>query len=136
MLAPQQLFPGMIWNQLSFIGVFFGSTPMPERFVLSPPTFDQLFELAAGMEFKETPEVFSAPVLPPARSFRGIVHVHGSVNNPHEMVLTDIDFGRVYLTEGWARRFLISLFREFKVLFVGYSHSDTVCTILHAPFVK
>ncbi len=100
--------------------------PSAGKVRLVTTNFDQLFELAAGMEFKETPEVFSAPVLPPARSFRGIVHVHGSVNNPHEMVLTDIDFGRVYLTEGWARRFLISLFREFKVLFVGYSHNDTV----------
>ena len=40
------------------------------------------------------------------------------------MVLTDADFGRAYLTEGWARRFLVELFRSFTVLFVGYSHND------------
>jgi hypothetical protein len=42
------------------------------------------------------------------------------------MVLTDADFGRAYLTEGWARRFLVDLFRSFTVLFIGYSHDDVV----------
>jgi hypothetical protein len=36
------------------------------------------------------------------------------------MVLTDADFGRGYLVEGWARRFLVELFRHCTVLFVGY----------------
>ena len=40
------------------------------------------------------------------------------------MVLTDKDFGRAYLTEGWARRFIQDLFLKFTVLFVGYSHND------------
>ena len=40
------------------------------------------------------------------------------------------DFGRAYLTEGWARRFLVDLFRSFPVLFVGYSHNDIVMTYL------
>ena len=35
-----------------------------------------------------------------------------------------------YLTEGWARRFLVDLFRSFTVLFVGYNHNDTVMTYL------
>ena len=41
------------------------------------------------------------------------------------MILTDADFGCVYLveSEGWARRFLVELFRSFTILFVGYSHS-------------
>ncbi len=48
------------------------------------------------------------------------------------MVLTHRDFGRAYLTEedGWARRFLVSLFANHTVLFVGYSHSDTIMTYL------
>ena len=46
------------------------------------------------------------------------------------MVLTDEDFGRAYLTEGWARTFLIDLFRSHAVLFVGYNHSDLVMTYL------
>ena len=42
------------------------------------------------------------------------------------MVLTDGEFGRAYLVEGWARRFLVELFRACSVLFVGYSHSDPI----------
>lgn len=42
------------------------------------------------------------------------------------MVLTDADFGRAYLTEGWARRFLLDIFMDDSlcVLFVGYSGGD------------
>ena len=39
-------------------------------------------------------------------------------------MLTDADFGRAYLTQGWARRFVQQLFSKFVVLFVGYSHQD------------
>ena len=46
------------------------------------------------------------------------------------MVLTDEDFGRAYLTEGWARRFLVDVFQSFTVLFVGYSHNDFVMSYL------
>ena len=46
------------------------------------------------------------------------------------MVLTDKDFGRAYLTDGWARRFLVELFRFFTVLFVGYGHNDPVMRYL------
>ena len=91
--------------------------------------FDQLFEEAAA---STKPTVFNAPVLPLGQRFQGIVHIHGSVNQPEEMVLTDRDFGRAYLTEsdGWARRFLVDFFANNTVLFVGYSHSDTIMTYL------
>ena len=46
------------------------------------------------------------------------------------MVLTDADFGRAYLTDGWATRFLMSLFQDHVVLFVGYSHNDIVMNYL------
>jgi hypothetical protein len=39
--------------------------------------------------------------------------------------LTSADFGRAYITEGWASRFLTELFRRSEaILFVGYSVSD------------
>ena len=59
-----------------------------------------------------------------------IVHIHGAVSYSDEMVITDADFGRAYLSEGWARRFLVDLFRSFTVLFVGYSHDDTIMNYL------
>ena len=96
--------------------------------------FDRLFEQAAeaGDLFQTQPKAFEAPALPPGSRFQGIVHLHGSVNEPEEIVLTHRDFGRAYLTEedGWARRFLVSLFANHTVLFVGYSHSDTIMTYL------
>ena len=92
--------------------------------------FDQLFEQASKDVLDSSPEVFRAPALPLGNHFNGIVHVHGAVNHPDGMVLTDQDFGRAYLTEGWARRFLVALFRRFTVLFVGYGHNDTVMNYL------
>ena len=92
--------------------------------------FDGLFEQAAAHVFDRGPAVFTAPALPLGTSFSGIVHVHGDVGDPRGMVLTDADFGRAYLTEGWARRFLVDLFRTHTVLFVGYRHSDTVMNYL------
>ena len=92
--------------------------------------FDVLFEKAAAEHFDTAPEAFRAPALPLGNDFHGIVHVHGAVCRPTDMVLTDADFGRAYLTEGWARRFLAGLFREFTVLFVGYGHNDTVMNYL------
>jgi hypothetical protein len=92
--------------------------------------FDCLFEDAAKTVFGSVPEVSRAPALPLGRQFRGIVHVHGAITHPHEIVLTDIDFGRAYLTDAWAARFIYDLFRNFTVLFVGYSHSDVVTNYL------
>ena len=92
--------------------------------------FDELFEQAAKDVLVFTPDVFRAPALPLGHSINGIVHVHGVLSHTDGMVLTDGDFGRAYLTEGWARRFLVDLFREFSVLFVGYDHNDTVMNYL------
>ncbi len=92
--------------------------------------FDLLFEEAAKDVYEALPTPFSAPVLPLGEKFSGIVHVHGDVNRPDNMVLTDEDFGRAYLTEGWARRFLAALFSSFPVLFIGYSHNDVVMNYL------
>lgn len=101
-----------------------------ERVRLVTTNFDLHFKTAAENLFGNCPEVFRAPALPLGYDFRGIVHVHGARTRPHEMVLTDVDFGRAYLTEGWARRFLVDLFRNYTVLFVGYSHNDVVMNYL------
>lgn len=103
-------------------------TPQSVRVVTT--NFDALFERAASQVFDTDPSVFTAPALPLGSSFSGIVHVHGDLADPPGMVLTDVDFGRAYLTGGWARRFLVDLFRTYSVLFVGYSHSDTVMNYL------
>lgn len=103
------------------------------KFRLVTTNFDSLFALAAsanGMELR----IHRAPFVPvPKPSWGGLVHLHGALprgDQPasHEMlselVLSSSDFGRAYLTDGWASRFLRELFREFDVLFVGYSIND------------
>lgn len=92
--------------------------------------FDTLFENASSDLWCNSPTLYTAPALPLGSNFKGIVHIHGAINPPESIVLTDSDFGRAYLTEGWARRFLVDLFEHFTVLFVGYSHDDTVLQYL------
>ncbi|MGK3190930.1 DUF4020 domain-containing protein [Enterobacter soli] len=92
--------------------------------------FDSHFVTAANELYKAVPNVYRAPALPRGYDFTGIVHVHGAVPYARDLVLTDSDFGRAYLTEGWARRFLVDVFRRYTVLFVGYSHNDVVMNYL------
>ncbi|MBI2909437.1 MAG: DUF4020 domain-containing protein [Chloroflexi bacterium] len=88
--------------------------------------FDKHFAAAAAQLFGEPCQLFCAPALPLGHEFAGIVHLHGAVDNCRSLVLTDEDFGRAYLTEGWATRFLQGVFARYTVLFVGYSHGDPV----------
>ena len=93
--------------------------------------FDRLFEeTAKGKELQSSARVYSAPALPPGGRFAGIVNIHGTVDLPDDMVLTDADIGRAYLEERWALEFLQSLFRTQHVLFIGYSHEDPIVQYL------
>lgn len=79
---------------------------------------------AEGLENNERWKIYKAPALPPANRFSGICCLHGTVDDPAEMVLTDKDIGRAYMDEGWALRFAHAMFQQFDVLFVGYSLDD------------
>jgi hypothetical protein len=94
--------------------------------------FDRHFTTTASDRFgKAMPEVFCAPALPLGSEFTGIIYLHGSVEKQtNRLILTDSDFGRAYITEGWATRFLERLFSHFVVLFVGYSHQDMLLSYL------
>lgn len=89
--------------------------------------FDLLFEAAAPGIACSGP-----PALPDARgaSFGGIVHLHGRVNddysgpNDEEFIVSSADFGRAYLSDGWATRFMQSLLARFQIVFVGYGADD------------
>lgn len=74
---------------------------------------------------------FLAPALPMGSDFEGLVYLHGSVSqDPSRLVVTDADFGRAYLTDAWAARFLAAMFQKYVILFVGYSHEDLVMSYL------
>ncbi|MBU4179903.1 MAG: SIR2 family protein, partial [Actinobacteria bacterium] len=76
-------------------------------------------------------DIYKAPALPVGSRFQGLVYLHGCVDSPADrLVLTDSDFGRAYMTEGWALRFLLGVYTSFTVLFIGYSHDDLVLTYL------
>lgn len=77
-------------------------------------------------------DTFVAPALPRGNDFRGIVYLHGNTNQePRRLVVTNRDFGRAYLTEGWARDFLRDLYlSDYTILFIGYSHKDTIVDYL------
>jgi hypothetical protein len=111
-----------------------------EKVKIVTTNFDLFFEQAAVSVFadskKDKIEVFRAPALPLGNKFNGITYLHGSLNRPDEMILTDADFGRAYLTEGWARRFLIDMFRNFTILFIGYSYNDVIVSYLTRSIPK
>ena len=93
--------------------------------------YDEHLEAAARDVSGGDIPVWSAPALPLGGGFRGVVHLHGSVSESESvMVATDADFSKAYLTQGWARRFLVDLFSNYVVLFVGYSHDDVVMRYL------
>lgn len=69
---------------------------------------------------------------PQREGFTGTVYLHGSVKEPAEhLVVTDADFGKAYLEAPWtAAQFLSGVFRNSTVLFIGYSHNDTLMEYL------
>jgi hypothetical protein len=89
--------------------------------------FDLLFEACIGGLVSSGP-----PVLPDPRSsgFSGVIHLHGQVNGSNaaasgeEFVLSSADFGRAYLSDGWATRFMQALLARFQIVFVGYAADD------------
>lgn len=94
--------------------------------------FDRIFEHVIKQR-KLPYRSYSAPMLPiPNNSWDGLVYLHGLLPDKHDdrvlnqLVVTSGDFGRAYLTERWAARFISELFRNYIVCFVGYSINDPI----------
>ena len=105
--------------------------PSKARIRLVTTNFDAHFSTAVHALSGNEVDVFYAPALPLGDDFNGIVYLHGgAAKDPSRCVLTDGDFGRAYLAQGWATRFLAAMFARYCVLFVGYSHNDTVMNYL------
>ena len=93
--------------------------------------FDDHLSSAAGAESVPFDDRWIGPALPMGDDFTGVVHLHGSVARaPRELVLTDRDFGRAYMTDAWATRFLQKMFEKFTVVFIGYSLDDPIMRYL------
>lgn len=90
--------------------------------------FDRLFEAC-----RDTLNVWQPPYLPdPSRQdeIDGIIHLHGCVTKDYTraegdgFVLTSSEFGRAYLSEGWATQFFREILDRYIVVFVGYTADD------------
>ena len=90
--------------------------------------FDRLFE-ACGEGLK----VWQPPRLPdPSRpnDMDGVVHLHGRVAMDYGgpegegFVLSSSEFGRAYLSDGWATDFFKEVVERYVVVFVGYAAED------------
>ena len=93
--------------------------------------FDNRF-VEAGLD-KELVDAAPKVPVPKPHNWSSLVHLHGRIapkEDGSNLVLTAADFGRAYLTERWAARFVTELFREFIVVFVGYSVSDPVMSYM------
>ena len=88
--------------------------------------YDIMLESTLEKKERKT-NIYSYPALPHGDKFNGIVHLHGEVKNPTDIVLTDSDFGKSYMYYSNVTTFLRSLFEsEYTVLFIGYSYNDIV----------
>ena len=91
--------------------------------------FDNRF-VEAGLDERFVDAAPKLPV-PKQHNWSSLVHLHGRIDHDPDddgsnLVLTAADFGRAYITERWAARFVTELFRGFTVVFVGYSVADPV----------
>ncbi len=90
--------------------------------------FDRLFE-ACDPQLKSSgpPHL---PIPERAADFEGIIHIHGRTNEDYsgisadDVVLSSSDFGKAYLSDGWATHYIRRLMNRFKIVFVGYSADD------------
>ncbi|HEU4700026.1 MAG TPA: DUF4020 domain-containing protein [Gemmatimonadales bacterium] len=109
----------------------------PDRIRIVTTNFDRHFAtVITDRHGAGAAPLYTAPALPLGRQARGLIHVHGALDIAHHpLVLTDADFGRAYLTEGWATRLLLELFLHNTVCFVGYSHGDPTMRYLARSLV-
>ena len=113
--------PGMLENHQNILRL---TAIHGGGFRLVTTNFDDRFVLANGVEIPSD----DAPKLsvPDAR-WSSLVHLHGRIREDgdlNNLVLNASDFGRAYLSEGWARRFVVHLMRRWSVVFVGYGLDD------------
>ncbi|KJF94106.1 SIR2 family protein [Photobacterium angustum] len=89
--------------------------------------FDLLLELGDGKDLpRHEPPAF--PDIKHGASLEGITYLHGRLNSTgegcHPYILSSADFGRAYLSEGWATNFILRLLESYTVVLVGYQAED------------
>ncbi|WP_375157618.1 SIR2 family protein [Bradyrhizobium sp. RDT46] len=90
--------------------------------------FDLLFERAeSGIRRHVAPAL---PDLSSGQPLTGLVYLHGRLHSNEDsseqlqLILSSSDFGRAYLADGWATRFVRDLLNNYVIVLLGYSASD------------
>lgn len=90
--------------------------------------FDLLFETGPGGDRLKQHVPPRFPDLAFGTTIEGITYLHGRLDDPaldhHPYTLSSADFGRAYLSEGWATNFIRSLLNRYTVVLVGYQAED------------
>lgn len=90
--------------------------------------FDRLFEMGSDESNLVLHEPPAFPNLNFGTTIDGITYLHGRLVDPtsdrHPYVLSSADFGRAYLSEGWATNFVRNLLERYTVVLVGYQAED------------
>ncbi len=89
--------------------------------------FDLLFEKCDAQLKSRGPASLPVPDRP--ADFEGIIHIHGHVDRDYSgisdaVVLSSGDFGKAYLSDGWATHYIRKLMNRYKIVFIGYSADD------------
>lgn len=88
--------------------------------------FDKLFELNGDKVKCWEPPAF--PDLASGVNLEGVVYLHGRLKDiserTHPYILSSADFGRAYLAEGWATKFILQLLDSYTLVLVGYQAED------------
>ena len=117
--------PGSLRLHRALLGV----SRNPSGMHLVTTNYDDNFACANGANDLQ---VHSGPALPDLDNWNSVVHLHGriqaSTGEPvvPSLVLTSADFGRAYIEDPWAAKFVSDLMNRYTVVFVGYSLGDVV----------
>ena len=89
--------------------------------------FDLLFERASPGIRRFVPP--SLPEIALGDNIQGVVYLHGRLAKPNGhtkagYVISSADFGRAYLAEGWAARFVRAIRESYTIVLLGYSAND------------
>ena len=100
-----------------------------ENIKIITTNFDPAFENYFAEDISKV-NCYTAPALPLGEDFSGLVYMHGSLKKPETMIISDKDFGFAYITKGYVSKFLVDVFQNYHVLFIGYSFNDQVMSYL------
>jgi hypothetical protein len=90
--------------------------------------FDLLFEACDPSLKSSFPPHLPEPRR--AQDLSGVIHLHGRVDSGYSgaegdgFILSSSEFGRAYISDGWATKFIATLIEQYFVVFVGYGADD------------